>query len=70
METFADASHKDVGMQTGIYVFVHGCCVDWRSVCQSVVAFNRAEAELHALAVGEAMSQATSVMLGSCQRFG
>lgn len=33
-ETSAEASHEDVGTQTCVCVFVHGCCIDWRSVRQ------------------------------------
>ena len=67
VQTFADASHEDVGTQTGVATYLDGCLVDWRSVRQQVVAFSTCEAEVNALAMGESMQASIVATLESMQ---
>ncbi|CAK0837207.1 unnamed protein product [Prorocentrum cordatum] len=67
VQTFADASHEDVGTQTGFATYLDGCLIDWRSVRQQVVAFSTCEAEVNALAMGESMQSSVVATLESMQ---
>ena len=65
--TYADASHEDVGTQSGISAYIGESVVDWRSTRQQLVAFNAAEAEVNALATGEAMHHSLLATLESVE---
>ena len=65
VETFSDASHEDIGTQTGVAIYINGILVDWRSVRQQVIAFSTCEAEVNALAMGECMQGAVITTLES-----
>ncbi|CAK0808177.1 unnamed protein product, partial [Prorocentrum cordatum] len=67
VQTFADASHEDVGTQTGVATYLDGCLIDWRSVRQQLVAFSTCEAEVNALAMGERMQSSVVATLESMQ---
>ena len=64
VETFSDASHEDIGTQTGVAIYINGMLVDWRSVRQQVVAFSTCEAEVNALAMGECMGEVNALAMG------
>ena len=53
LDVFSDASHSDVGAQTGIAAYMYAkMLVDWRSLRQQLICFSTAEAELNGLALG------------------
>ena len=68
VETFADASLDDLRTTTGVVTYVGGALVDWRSTKQQVGAFSTCEAEVNALAMGEAMNGALVATIESMGR--
>ena len=65
VDTYADASHEDVGTQSGVASYVYGCLVDWRSTRQQVICFSTAEAEVNALALGNQCQDSIEATLNS-----